>query len=365
MAYYKEKSFDCSWSSGSGLRRGRPRGTYNMSEFDVNLIREFESRPGFYDRNSRHFKDKIYNAQAWQDISNMLGYDVALLKDRMLQLRNRYNLEKRRLENLAEEYPDKIIQSQWPLYEHLHFLSDHIRPRRSYKRMLTRPSAEFNHSISNQSTVSSTNYSNNTNNTNGLPTVKLENGFDDDYSEDNSMPDDCDVELNFDASNSAGAENDGPADGHTENVSRRPSTGPPTDVTRNGPTDSPSGGLADNARDTPRNGNSSIVLKPISVKNIETMRTIIPKENIKRFASAEPPFLREKRMCYETTTRVQKFDAFGKFVTSSLIELPPEKALKLVEKFTSDIVRVLIEKNHSTINSERREPVNISDDDCH
>ncbi|XP_055850533.1 uncharacterized protein LOC129915097, partial [Episyrphus balteatus] len=342
VAYYKEKSFDYSWSGGA--RRGRPRGSYNMSEFDVNLIREFESRPGFYDRNSRHFKDKIYNAQAWQDISNMLGYDVALLKDRMLQLRNRYNLEKRRLENLAEEYPDKIIQSQWPLYEHLHFLSDHIRPRRSYKRMLTRPSGEFHNSISNQSSSSGTNNTTNTN-TNGLPTIKLENGFDDDDSEDNSNPDDGDIDLNFDASNSALADNDGP------------------DLTIEGPADGPTDGPPDGPSNRPRDATSSL-LKPISVKNIDSMRTIIPKENIRRLPPAEPLYMREKRLCLETTTRVQKFDAFGKFVTSSLIELPPEKALKLVEKFTSDIVRVLIEKNHS-MNGDRKEPVSISDDDCH
>lgn len=336
---YKENSFDCSWSA----RRGRPRGSYSMSEFDINLIREFESRPGFYDRNSRHFKDKIYNAQAWQDISNLLGYDVALLKDRMLQLRNRYNLEKRRLENLAEEYPDKIIQSQWPLYDHLHFLSDHIRPRRSYKRMLTRPSNEFHNSISNQSSSSGTHYSN-TNNANGLPVVKLENGFDDDFSDDNSNPDDCEVDLNFDASNSADI------DGNDESPN-----GPPNDST-NTP--------GDVQRDVSKNVPPPLVLKPISVKNIDSMRTAVPKENIRRIISTEPSYMREKRLCVETTTRVQKFDAFGKFVTTSLIELPPEKALKLVEKFTSDIVRVLIEKNHST-KSDRKEPVNISDDECH
>lgn len=341
----KENSFDYSWSG----RRGRPRGTYNMSEFDINLIREFESRPGFYDRNSRHFKDKIYNAQAWQDISNLLGYDVALLKDRMLQLRNRYNLEKRRLENLAEEHPDKIIQSQWPLYEHLHFLSDHIRPRRSYKRMLTRPLGEFHNSISNQSSSSGTNFSNANNNANGLPVVKLENGFEEDDSEDNSNPDDFDIDLHFDASNSVCADLDGAADSPTTNG--------------NGPANG-AGGPSDGNRtnNTSKTIPPPLVLKPISVKNIDSMRSIAPKENVRRFPSAAPSFLREKRICLETTTRVQKFDAFGKFVTSSLIELPSEKALKLVEKFTSDIVKVLIEKNHST-NGDVKEPVSVSDDE--
>lgn len=286
-----------------------------MSEFDVNLIREFERRPGFYDRNSPHFKDKIYNAQAWQDISNMLGYDVALLKDRMLQLRNRYNLEKRRLENLAEEYPTKIIQSQWPLYEHLHFLSTHIRPRRSYKRMLTRPSAEF-HSISNQSSSSDAkNF-----NAEGMATVKLENQLDNDDSEDgNSNPDE--VDMDYDASNSL--DND---------ILPQVTTTPP-------------------------------IIKPITVKSIESMRTIVPKENIRKIPPYDPSAFRAKQIRIESV-RSQKFDAFGKFMTSSLIEMPPEKALLLVEKFTSDIVKVLIEKNHSpSQNGNPKDPVVVSDDD--
>lgn len=63
---------------------------------------------------------------------------MTLLKDRMLQLRNRYNLEKRRLEQMCLENPDKHITSPWPLYGHLSFLSNHIRSRRSYKSMMTR-----------------------------------------------------------------------------------------------------------------------------------------------------------------------------------------------------------------------------------
>lgn len=54
----------------------------------------------------------------------------------MLQLRNRYNLEKRRMEQLRDEVPGKYHESPWPLYESLQFLSDHIKSRRRYKSML-------------------------------------------------------------------------------------------------------------------------------------------------------------------------------------------------------------------------------------
>lgn len=39
-----------------------------------------------------------------------------------------------------------------------------------------------------------------------------------------------------------------------------------------------------------------------------------------------------------------KFSAFGSFITSSLLDLPEDKALHLVEKFTNELVRALIEK---------------------
>lgn len=37
-----------------------------------------------------------------------------------------------------------------------------------------------------------------------------------------------------------------------------------------------------------------------------------------------------------------KFEAFGHFLASSLIDLPEKNALELVEKFTSEIVKSLI-----------------------
>lgn len=62
---------------------------------------------------------------------------VALLKDRIYQLRNRYNLEKRKVESMRL---DGILEakSSWPLFVHLTFLDGHIRPRKSYKSMMRR-----------------------------------------------------------------------------------------------------------------------------------------------------------------------------------------------------------------------------------
>lgn len=61
-------------------------------------------------------------------------FAVEILKDRMLQLRNRYNLEKRKIEGVrAEGIP--APKSSWPLYKYLLFFDGHIKQRRSYKML--------------------------------------------------------------------------------------------------------------------------------------------------------------------------------------------------------------------------------------
>ena len=55
----------------------------------------------------------------------------------MYQLRNRYNLEKRKVESLRLD-GCKNPKSTWPLFRHLTFLDGHIRPRKSYKSMMKR-----------------------------------------------------------------------------------------------------------------------------------------------------------------------------------------------------------------------------------
>lgn len=48
-----------------------------------------------------------------------------------------------------------------------------------------------------------------------------------------------------------------------------------------------------------------------------------------------------------------KFEAFGLFVSSSLIDLPETNALELVEKFTSEIVKSLIASKKTAATPER------------
>lgn len=57
---------------------------------------------------------------------------VNKVRDRINQLRNRYNLEKRKVDiQKTEGYSN--AKSSWPLFDNLRFLDGHIRPRKSYK----------------------------------------------------------------------------------------------------------------------------------------------------------------------------------------------------------------------------------------
>lgn len=93
--------------------------------------------PALYDRNNVKFKDKAFVKRAWKNIAGRLGYDMNMLKDRMYQLRNRYNTERRKLQALRDDEGLPNRKSVWPLYHNLNFLSDHIRQRKSRKMMGT------------------------------------------------------------------------------------------------------------------------------------------------------------------------------------------------------------------------------------
>lgn len=115
-------------------KRGRPRRVELTDDFDVTLIQEFEKRPDLYDRNAPNSKDKQYIEELWEGLANCLGYDVSIVKNRMVQIRNKYHLEKKRIETTKGGGGE----SKWPLYDQLSFLSEHIPIRRSFRTMRCR-----------------------------------------------------------------------------------------------------------------------------------------------------------------------------------------------------------------------------------
>ncbi|CAO1409252.1 unnamed protein product [Diamesa serratosioi] len=125
-----------------------------MGDLDINLITLYARTPALYDKRNPFYKDKQYSERAWNDISMKLGYkgnhyrsddvhslhtdddlfSVEILKDRMLQLRNRYNLEKRKIETMRSETCQNP-KSTWALFKYLLFFDGHIKQRRSYKML--------------------------------------------------------------------------------------------------------------------------------------------------------------------------------------------------------------------------------------
>lgn len=136
--------------------------TSKMGDLDVNLITLYARTPALYDKRNPFYKDKQYSERAWNDISMKLGYKVEILKDRMLQLRNRYNLEKRKIETMrSEACPNP--KSTWALYKYLLFFDGHIKQRRSYKMLkkIQEAEAQKSRSGSNQQDNSMASSSNN------------------------------------------------------------------------------------------------------------------------------------------------------------------------------------------------------------
>lgn len=88
---------------------------------------------------------------------------MEILRDRMLQLRNRYNLEKRKIEAArSESLP--FPKSTWGLYRHLLFFDGHIKQRRSYKMLKKIQEAEESDNIHHFMANNTTNNSNSNSN---------------------------------------------------------------------------------------------------------------------------------------------------------------------------------------------------------
>ena len=84
--------------------------------------------------------------------------------------------------------------------------------------------------------------------------------------------------------------------------------------------------------------NSSNDPSRLKVRNIESLKYRDDSHFL-------PPSKRHRRIA-----RSEKYDAFGKFLAHSFCDLDEDKALKLVEKFTAEVVRALID-NHNKNNS--------------
>lgn len=109
-------------------RRGRPRLDESkvISDFDSNLIDEMKKYPILYDRGHKHYKDKAMVNSYWKRVGSGLNVSENVVRNRIFQLRNRYNIEKRRMET------NPSVPTSWPLYESLGFLFDFTKRGRRF-----------------------------------------------------------------------------------------------------------------------------------------------------------------------------------------------------------------------------------------
>lgn len=263
-----------------------------MSALDLKLIQEFHKMPALYNRRNSRYKDKAYVERAWNTIARRVGYSVNNVKDRMYQLRNRYNLEKRKLQTLRD---DGITNPKplWPLYHNLNFLSSHIRQRKSYKMVRSLSNrggfrgftkAEGRYRIVRPYSM------------NRSVEIIKEEANDNDESYVNSNDETMDDSL------------------------------APMDVTLN-------------TTDIETHGRTSQTLQHINILKQSLLAddgSDAATQKIKPVKNHHPS---------------HKFEAFGSFLNSSLQDLPPHKALAMIDRFTSEIVQALIVYQMESSNS--------------
>lgn len=253
-----------------------------MSTLDAKLIREFQLVPALYDKNNVNFKNKEFVERAWNNIAAKLCYDVNILKDRMYQLRNRYNVEKRRLQSLRDEgLPNP--KSLWPLYHNLNFLGSYIRQRKSYNKMMRMSAFTVQTGFRGFTKAEGESHIVHPYVINRRITIKKES----------------DGQIKPDVNESMARTND-------------------TMIFSDVPQQSTSSKTSQTLQNINQFRRSLLADDDCSGKNLEGK---IPKIH-------QPS---------------HKFEAFGSFVSHSLQDLPEQKALGIVDRFTSEIVKSLIE----------------------
>lgn len=205
----------------------------------------------------------------------------------LLQLRNRFNLEKRKLEAARNETGQNVV-STWPLFECMTFLEGHIRPRKSYKMimkemMYKKPNGEMG-----------------------------EGNIKDCYDTDDQTQSDDDVHFVYDSLNKQEQFSDNQVDETnvaqfmvpemTEVASPNSSLPPPPPMKR---------------QKLYYNHNDNSTLSGNSPNYYQQPTSVNPK--------------------------IDKYQKFGQFIASFLSDpsLPEEQALNLIEKFTTEIVMTM------------------------
>ncbi|XP_032289410.1 putative uncharacterized protein DDB_G0287457 isoform X2 [Drosophila virilis] len=342
--------------------RGRPRASYAQTgEFDLGLIREFRSRPALYDRSNKRFKDKIHVAQLWMQISHKLGYDVSILRERMITLRNRYNIEKRRVENNSLS----ISGSQWPLFENLSFLSEHIRSRRSYKTQ--------SKSLDEEDDEEAFDVDDGNSESNG-PAKGIKHELEPDYEDGEDF--DCDggplpVTTMLSIPHSTPTNGSNTISASSNNINN-------INNVNNNNNNSSNNNINNNNNNNMLNGKAALPMA--NCRQPELLLRVAKPKRAPQAHEEEPPAAKRRGDGHSASapatsaattnttitaiTTYPKFRAFGEFVSHSLNELPHAISMRLLEKFTRELVQATIANEHSqTQKRESMEPSSMDEMD--
>ncbi|XP_066585662.1 uncharacterized protein [Prorops nasuta] len=111
----------------------------NLKRGDELLIELYKERPFLYDKKEKNFKDTIMKSNAWMEISKLMIeinednlYTPTYCQKRCNSLRDQYNKEKRRINDLCKSGSGAPKSSQFPYSMQLSFLDKIIKRRRSY-----------------------------------------------------------------------------------------------------------------------------------------------------------------------------------------------------------------------------------------
>ncbi|XP_037036440.1 uncharacterized protein LOC119074416 [Bradysia coprophila] len=295
----------------------------DMGDLDRSLIKEFSLVPAFYNKASPHFKNKAFIEEAWTEISKKLGYDVTMLKDRMNQLRNRYNLEKRKVIALKDD-GIRNPKISWPLFANLRFLDNHIRPRKSYKGMMRKEGFLFDtykdkdqDYVPNGTRVHAPRR--------GRPPLQRKEIKDESADNDvNEL-----FQREYETEDDGGNDTSNNVDDYLN----------PANFLEDTESENNDIQLITDSNVSTNGYNHDEHQKPsLTVRNINCLKRSLQD-------SADDCPFREPKMpkLHKAHRTSDKFEAFGNFVTASLQDLPENKSLEIIEKFTNEIVRALIQ----------------------
>ncbi|XP_055676935.1 uncharacterized protein LOC129786127 isoform X2 [Lutzomyia longipalpis] len=313
-----------------------------MGDLDKCIIEEYAKCRAFYDKSHPNFKDRVHTEKAWMEIAAKLGYNANLLKERMYQLRNRYNLEKRKLETMRQEGEEP--RCTWALYNLMTFLDGHIRPRKSYKAMMRRNQQRQGNHLPNIARQHQQ-YIDSIAGGSECSLFELQRQQQENYQKMVEGPSDVKAEYIYDSDE---VEEEDAANQQSPNGVENfinPTVVLGADDSKDDAAENSEQKQSANVSELsqPQASTSQPSTPYINVRNVDGLKR---KHSEISGHHHDQMYLQNQLLNrHNFERRADKFNAFGHFMATSLAEMPEHRALELVAKFTIQLVNALGEKH--------------------